>query len=284
MDISVIVPFHNEKDYIEKCVSALLGQDYPPDRYEIIMIDNNSTDGSPDFVKGCSRIKLLSESKPGAFAARNRGFAEARAPIIAFTDADCAPCVDWLNSIRLSMYDESAKIVQGRLLFADNSPFFSMLAEYESEKARFIFGSNKAEIYYCSTNNLAIRADLIDKTGLFSEIERGADVLFALKAIHRYSCNIAHYAVNMCVRHLEIENLWCYYQKLRLYGNDFEGYGKSMNARPLNLRERLAVCQNTIRKHKYSSLKSAVLFFLLSVGGGFYELGRRKALANQKGS
>ena len=99
MDISVVVPIYNTASYIEYCIDALESQDYPHNSYEIIMIDNNSTDGSDAIVTRHPSIKLLREARQGSYAARNRGLSEAAAPITAFTDSDCAPEQGWLRRI-----------------------------------------------------------------------------------------------------------------------------------------------------------------------------------------
>jgi glycosyltransferase involved in cell wall biosynthesis len=63
MDISIVVPFHNEEKHIERRIQALLALDYPRDRYEIIMVDNNSNDRSAEivrlFVIVAARVDLL---------------------------------------------------------------------------------------------------------------------------------------------------------------------------------------------------------------------------------
>jgi len=113
IDISVVVPFYNAGRYIERCIKGLLAQSYPSTRYEIIMIDNNSTDGSAELVRKYSPIRLLVEPKQGSYAARNRGAAAAKRAIIAFTDADCVPAADWLERIVASMRVPWAELVQG---------------------------------------------------------------------------------------------------------------------------------------------------------------------------
>ena len=102
IDISVVVPFYNAARYIEDCIKALLAQTYSSTRYEIIMVDNNSIDGSAELVRKYSSIRLLVEPKQGSYAARNRGVAAANGTIIAFTDADCVPAADWLEQIAAS--------------------------------------------------------------------------------------------------------------------------------------------------------------------------------------
>ena len=75
--ISVVVPVYNAETYIEDCIRALLSQNYPVDNYEIIMIDNNSKDGSPEIIKRYPGIKYQKRDKQGSYAARNRGILQA---------------------------------------------------------------------------------------------------------------------------------------------------------------------------------------------------------------
>src|SRR5438477_11590109 len=90
MDISVIVPFYNEEGYVEQCVQALLSQDYPKERYEVILVDNNSSDRSADIVRRYPGITLLPEGLHGDFAARNRCLAAATGKPVAITAPNCA--------------------------------------------------------------------------------------------------------------------------------------------------------------------------------------------------
>jgi Glycosyl transferase family 2 len=113
LTISVVVPFHNEARYIARCIESLLQQNYLPDRYEIIMVDNNSTDNSAEQVAAHARVKLLAEARPGSYAARNRGVAHATGDVIAFTDGDCIASHDWLRTIASAMQHTDAKILLG---------------------------------------------------------------------------------------------------------------------------------------------------------------------------
>ncbi len=67
--ISIVVPFRDARRYIGQCVQSLLAQSYPADRYEIIMVDNNSTDGSAKVIASSRRVELLHEARPGAYIA-----------------------------------------------------------------------------------------------------------------------------------------------------------------------------------------------------------------------
>lgn len=102
--------------------------------YEIIMVDNNSTDSSVELVRKYPRIKLLSEQRQGSYAARNRGVAASKGTIIAFTDSDCVPSRNWLKEIESTMADSNVDIVIGSHQLGGDSLLLSMLEEYENEK------------------------------------------------------------------------------------------------------------------------------------------------------
>jgi glycosyltransferase involved in cell wall biosynthesis len=94
--VSVIVPVFDDAERLARCLEALAQQTYPADRYEVIVVDNGSTDGSPDLAARFPRARLEREPEPGSYAARNRGIAVARGEVLAFTDSDCVPTPDWL--------------------------------------------------------------------------------------------------------------------------------------------------------------------------------------------
>jgi glycosyltransferase involved in cell wall biosynthesis len=265
---------------MNSCVKALLSQNYPADEYEIIMVDNNSTDRSVEIVQRYPRLKLLVEPTQGSYAARNRGIAESKGAIIAFTDGNCLPSTDWLQKISAALLSPDVGIVQGSVRFAPDSSPFSMLAAYEWEKASYIFSSNSKELYYGYTSNMAVRRCLFDKLGPFLALDRGGDVVFVRRAIDEYSCSIVRYYPDICIHHLEITSVWKYYQKQWIYGRSYRNYGTIVSVRPLANRERLQVFKRTLQRRGYSWAESAYLFFLLSMGGLCYELaaGKRPGL------
>src|SRR5262245_54544954 len=93
---SVIVPFLNEEEFLPRCVESLLGQDVGASDYELIFVDNGSTDRSADLLAGVDRVTLLTQPSGNVYAARNRGLAAASGEIVVFTDADCEMSPGWL--------------------------------------------------------------------------------------------------------------------------------------------------------------------------------------------
>jgi len=115
---SVIVPVYNDGDRLELCLNALEHQTYPPDAYEILVVDNGS-DNAQSIVALAARfshVKLIYESTPGSYAARNRGICEARGSVIAFTDADCIPALDWVEKgVQTLLHHPNCGLVAGRV-------------------------------------------------------------------------------------------------------------------------------------------------------------------------
>lgn len=92
---TVVIPMHNKVHEIVRCLMAVMNNEVVPD--EIIVVDNNSTDGSRELIerlnsegkfKNAKSFRIVEEKKQGAGAARNRGLSEARSEYIILLDAD----------------------------------------------------------------------------------------------------------------------------------------------------------------------------------------------------
>ena len=70
---------------------------YPADRFDVVVVDNASTEDVAAAVPADERFTLLVEPRRGSYAARNTGLGVARGEVLAFTDADCRPDPDWLT-------------------------------------------------------------------------------------------------------------------------------------------------------------------------------------------
>src|SRR6266542_1375803 len=95
--VSVIVPVLNDRARLQVCVSALQRQSYPPECYEVLLVDNGSETSITDLAASRPAVTCLYESRPSSYAARNAAIRKARGEIVAYTDADCIPAADWLE-------------------------------------------------------------------------------------------------------------------------------------------------------------------------------------------
>lgn len=97
--VSVVVPVYNGEKDISLCLEFLLSLNYPKNKFEIIVVDNNSTDRTTEIVRQFP-VKLLEEKQiQSSYAARNKGIREAKGELIAFTDADCIVDKNWLREL-----------------------------------------------------------------------------------------------------------------------------------------------------------------------------------------
>ena len=113
--ISVVVCAHNESALLEKCLESLLDQDYPMERFEIVVVDDGSKDGTWDIAErvlvtrareSMPHCELLRIPHSGLCNARNTGIRFSRAEIIAFTDGDAIVAPSWLATLERAFDDE----------------------------------------------------------------------------------------------------------------------------------------------------------------------------------
>ncbi len=282
IQVSVIVPFYNSERYIQRCVEGLLQQSFPREAYEIILIDNNSTDSSAETVRQYPGIRLLAEPKQGAYAARNRGLREAKGEVLAFIDADCVPAHDWLHKIMMAMEQSNLSIVLGRREYGGDSPVLSMFAAYEDEKHHYVFNSRKKELYYGYTNNMAVKKHVFDELGPFVERARGSDTIFVRQSVNKYSCEVVRYCPQIQVRHLEIENPSNLYQKFFIYGRSRRSHKLIVAQEPLSNKERLHMFRNVVRTRGYSWMESIMLIGFLGIGLVYWSLGNISFAGGEK--
>jgi len=90
--VSVLIDTYNYGHFIGEAIDSVLGQDFPMERVEIVVVDDGSTDGTRELVqrKYGSKVRYVYKGNGGQASAFNAGFAEMRGEIVAFLDAD-----DW---------------------------------------------------------------------------------------------------------------------------------------------------------------------------------------------
>ena len=207
--VSVVIPTYRRPDYIERCLKALLTQEFPPDEFEILVVDDGCDEETRQRVaevqqqaesaghRGHSSytiryIKGLGAQHPGhgPAAARNIGWRAANSAIIAFTDDDCIPEQRWLRTGIATFQDDIAAI-SGRIV----TPLPARPTDYEYTAAQI----TKSEF---STANSFYRRTVLAAVGGFDERFRIAwredsDLYFTLleqheKCIFLYDAAIMH--------------------------------------------------------------------------------------------
>lgn len=274
MIFSVIVPFFNEKSHITECVESLLTQTFDSKEYEIIFVDNNSTDESYKILEKYPQIIYRREKKPGSYAARNNGLKIAKGEIIAFTDADCRVCPDWLMQIYMGIGRTGASVALGkRLAASDVSLALKLLENYDNAKIEYVLNQSRKKYFFGFTNNMAVKADVFKSTGMFLERSRGADTEFIQRClVHNPGVKIA-YLPNMQITHLEWKSCRIMFKKKRIYGRNNYLIQKISSYRPLDWRMWLKITSCCTRKNNLSKKEVIFLFFLLIIGLFSYKTG-----------
>ncbi len=97
--VSIIIPVFNGQYTVRDCIDSLLNLNFPAEDREIIIVDNHSSDRTPEILAEYGDlIQCDWEGQRGAAAARNRGINSCRGKWVAFTDADCVVDSNWLSS------------------------------------------------------------------------------------------------------------------------------------------------------------------------------------------
>jgi cellulose synthase/poly-beta-1,6-N-acetylglucosamine synthase-like glycosyltransferase len=163
---SVIVPAYNSEKTIEKCLKSLVGQNYPKNSYEIIVVDDGSTDRTIEIIKKFKKVKLVKQKHSGPAKARNLGVKKSKGNIILFTDSDCIPNKNWIGRMVEPFKDKNVIGVQGTYKTYNNNKPIARFAGYEiEERHKKMIG----EIDFISTFSAGYKKMVFKKVGGFDE-------------------------------------------------------------------------------------------------------------------
>jgi glycosyltransferase involved in cell wall biosynthesis len=151
--VSVVVPTYNRKGYLRECLNALTDQSYPAGDYEVIVVDDGSTDGTGSFLKdystGKNFLRFFSQPNLGPSAARNLGIEKSKGEIICFVDDDCIADKNWIGSLAETYADPQVGGAGGKIIAKDVD---SLCSKYV-EASRFFDNENNAEVFIAGLNS-----------------------------------------------------------------------------------------------------------------------------------
>ncbi|PKO21859.1 MAG: hypothetical protein CVU38_12450 [Chloroflexi bacterium HGW-Chloroflexi-1] len=206
--ISVIVPASNAAETLSRCLAALASQTYPTSAYEVIVVDDGSTDDTAGIARAAG-VRVITQPNAGPAAARNRGAAAARGELLLFTDSDCAPAPGWIAALVVPFADARVAGAKGAYLTRqrDIVPRFTQL-EYQERYDRM---AGAETIDFIDTYSAAYRRDVFlanrgfdtifptasveDQELSFRLAEKGYRLAFAAEAqvYHRHNPTLAAY-------------------------------------------------------------------------------------------
>lgn len=176
LQFSVVIPVRNRPAEIRRCVSSVYASKFPANGYEVLVVDNGSTDRTLREAQRAG-ARTLSVPEPNRSEARNAGARVARGRWLAFTDSDCEVDEDWLAS--LSKAAEAAEAVgnESRNIGAiagmiESGAPETTIEEYIAlrrwiDQEKFLTPGRKFSPPFAATANLAIRKDVFEEVGGF---------------------------------------------------------------------------------------------------------------------
>ncbi|WP_435625436.1 glycosyltransferase family 2 protein [Flagellimonas sp.] len=191
MDLSVLISVYNGENYVKDCLTGVLNQNLNPDRYEIILIDDGSTDSSYDlaleFSKKHSQIKVYSQSNMGLFNTRNKLLSLAKGKYIYNLDVDDALVENRLDQILNFGLSENLDLVGFKSRESDNITSKDLI---RNEKEKYELFENGAS-FICSYPKHRVevwwyivkRSFLLEKELRFEDNQNNADVRFTYQVL-----------------------------------------------------------------------------------------------------
>lgn len=195
--LTVVVPARNEEKNIARLLIALQRQSYPKDRFEVLVVDDFSTDNTAGVVRACGMLAVCllqpegdpaSSSKKKAIA---RAVKAAKGELIVCTDADCIPSPDWLQVVNACYQATGAQFIAAPVQFLHND---SVLQEFQAIDFLTLQGITAASAAtgfhtMCNGANLAYTKKAFEEVDGFSGIDKvatGDDMLLMYKIWKRY--------------------------------------------------------------------------------------------------
>jgi glycosyltransferase involved in cell wall biosynthesis len=178
---SIVVPAYNEASYVGAALKSLQAQDYP-DPYEIIVVDNNSTDGTGEIAASYG-VTVVREMEPGVCQARQRGTAEAHGEIVVSTDADTVQPRDWLSRIDQQFRRSGAIVaVAGPCRYQNPSWWADLYPKLLFGAVARVFALTGCVLYLSATNTAFRRSAF---PGYDLTMTQGGDELDLLRRLRR---------------------------------------------------------------------------------------------------
>jgi GT2 family glycosyltransferase len=231
--VSVIIPAKNEERVLGNCLGAIAANSLPTEAFEVILVDNGSTDRTIEIA--CAhgdKMNLRTLVVPGVHisALRNRGAREARGNILAFLDADCVPPKIWLQNI-VENAQSGDSITGADYLIPPDSSWVA--------RAWYDRGPRQRQTAsFIPAGDLVVRRELFVQLGGFNEgIQTNEDVEFCRRARQAQllvqpleSLAVVHFGTPQTLGEFFSKHRWHGTHVLRVFLNSFPS---RVNLRPL---------------------------------------------------
>ena len=217
--VSVILCTYNRGEMLRECLDSILSQEYPKKEYELIVVNDGSTDNTEDILKkyeekALCKFKWTSQKNSGLRVSRNKGIKSAKGEIICFTDDDCIADKTWIKNIVNGYESEAIGGVGGKII-SHNAK--NVIDKYADEKK---FLTQEKFFDPILGGNISHRKDVIEKTGFLDESFMScADVDYGIRVrLNGFKISYAPKAIIYHKHHTTLEGL---IKQQRTYGRGY---------------------------------------------------------------
>jgi glycosyltransferase involved in cell wall biosynthesis len=167
---SLIIPTYNRPERLKTCLDSLLNLDYPPDNFEVIIVDDGSDDPLDRLVQPYQQhlnLTLLRQSNAGPATARNTGANLARGKYLAFTDDDCTLEQKWLSALEKGFLETPNALLGGKTSNALPDNPYSTASQLLIDYLYDYYNHRSQKAQFFASNNFAVARELFQKVGQF---------------------------------------------------------------------------------------------------------------------
>ena len=199
--ISVIIPARNEEANIEACLESVINQSYPKNLFEVIVVDDFSTDKTSEIIrsfatKNVSLISLKDFTKEGELNSYKKkaieiAISKAKGDLVVTTDADCIVQNKWLETIASFYENHHPVFIAAPVTYYGENNFLKIFQSLDFMTLQGITGASVYKKFHsmCNGANLAYEKKAFLEVGGFSGIDNiasGDDMLLMHKIYDRY--------------------------------------------------------------------------------------------------
>lgn len=170
INFSIIIPTYNRPEKLKTCLDSLLDLDYPPDNFEIIIVDDGSDHPLDRLIQPYQNhldLTLIRQSNTGPANARNTGANLARGEYLAFTDDDCTLDQKWLSALEKGCLETSYALFGGKTINALLDNPYSIASQLLIDYLYNYYNHQSPKVQFFAFNNFAVSRQLFQKVGQF---------------------------------------------------------------------------------------------------------------------
>ena len=238
--LSVLIPARDEVDSIGKCLDSLLKQDYPADQFEVLVIDDHSTDGTPELVRTFPADKVslcaLANTLPVSSTrvaykkeALTLGVQESKGALIVCTDADCILDPQWLRLMAYAYESNGWKCITGPVVIHDAHNLLERFQRLDLSGMMLLTGAGIQAGYTYLANGaaFAFSREAFQQVGGYeglTHLASGDDVLLMHKIKTQYPGQIGFLKTPLAVRTRAQETWSSFFSQRLRWGTKSKGY------------------------------------------------------------